>query len=384
MRSFQEYLYYFIKRRSEKRHRAYYRDYYGHYLAAARTCDLRKSEGTIRRECNQLERYWRVDPVHYYRYGFYRSDCPLTVAQMKEYIPDYFAYYLFYPRSFKDRNVLCEDKQLMYAINAGSGIRQPRTLFFTRDGRILSAALDPLGREECAQTIAECRAEKLFVKPTFGVGGKGIAVFNRESDGAERLVDRASGQVFDALCLETLAKEGDYTIQEGVRQHEAMNAVYPHAINTLRIITECVGGRARIVLALLRMGCNGMQLDNASSGGIYAKIDVQTGTLVGRAIADNRETFDVHPTTGFRFDGAPLPSWREIEAFAVTVAEKYAPIRYVGWDIALSEEGPLLIEGNNGPSIEIVQDLYGGVKSLFGIDSPDAYWYASNYSLKNL
>lgn len=384
MKSIQQYLYCFIKRRSEKSHRAYYRDYYKPYLEAARTCGCRKPEATIRRECRQLAEYWRVDPVHYYRYGFYRSDCPLTLAQMKEYIPDFFAYYLFYPRSFKDRNVLCEDKQLMYAVNAGLGVRQPRTLFFLRDGRILSERLDPLAPQEYARTIAACRAEKIFVKPTFGVGGKGIAVFNRTDDGSGRLVDGVSGRTFDAACLETFAAEGDYTVQEGVRQHAAMNAVYAHAINTLRVITECVDGRARVVLALLRMGCNGMQLDNASSGGIYAKVDVASGTLVGRAIADTRETFDAHPTTGFRFDGTPLPEWPAIETFAVSVAEKYAPIRYVGWDIALSEEGPLLIEGNNGPSIEIVQDLYGGVKSLFGIDSPDAYWYASNYSLKNL
>jgi len=382
MKSFQQYLYCFIKRRSERSHRAYYRAYYRPYLEAARTCGCRKPEAVIRRECRRLAEYWHVDPVHYYRYGFYRSDCPLTLAQMEEYIPDFFAYYLFYPRSFKDRNALCEDKQLMYAVNAGLGIRQPRTLFFLRDGRILSERLDPLRPQEYAQAIAECRAGKIFVKPTFGVGGKGIAVFNRTADG--RMAETASGRTFDAECLEAFAAEGDYTVQEGVRQHEAMNAVYPDAVNTLRVITDCVGGRARVLLALLRMGCGGRQIDNASSGGLYVKVDVAAGRLVGRAIADTRETFEAHPATGFRFDGAPVPAWRDIEAFAVGVAEKYAPIRYVGWDIALSEEGPLLIEGNNGPSIEIVQDLYGGVKSLFGIEQPDVYWYASNYSLKNL
>ena len=76
--------------------------------------------------------------------------------------------------------------------------------------------------------------------------------------------------------------------------------------------------------------------------------------------------------------------WDQVREFAISVAEKYAPIKYVGWDVALSEEGPLLIEGNNGPSIEITQDLYGGIKKYLDIDCPDDYWYSDKYSLKNL
>lgn len=114
-----------------------------------------------------------------------------------------------------------------------------------------------------------------------------------------------------------------------------------------------------------------------------AMIRSECRQLVGRT-ADTRETFDAHPTMGFRFDGALLPRWKEVEAFAVSVSEKYAPIKYVGWDVFFPKKGSFLIEGNNGSNIEIMQYLYGGVKSLFGIGSPDAYWYASNYSLKNL
>lgn len=382
MRTLQEYLYRFIKGRSEKAHRAYYRHYYRNYLERAEKCDCRKSEQTIRRECRALRKYWHLEPIHYFRYDFYRQDCPLTVEQMKEYIPDFFAYYLFFPRSFKDRNILCEDKQLMSAINTGLGIRQPRALFFIRDHKILSAEFDPLTAEQCTEVIDACRAEKIFVKPTFGVGGKGIVVFNRDSQNG-KLLDKNTGQEFDAAYLGSLT-DSEYTIQEGVRQHEAMNALYPHSLDTFRIFTECVDGRARILVALLRMGCGGMQLDNASCGGLYIKIDAETGTLTGKAWADNRDTFDAHPDTGFRFEGAALPMWDEVARFAIAVAEKYAPIKYIGWDIALSEEGPLIIEGNNGPGIEIVQDLYGGIKSRFGIGSPEEYWYAKNYSLKNL
>ena len=67
MHTFREYLYYILKKRSEKAHRAYYRDYYKNYTDAFARCDQKKAPGVIRREMKALEKYWRVDPVHYYR-----------------------------------------------------------------------------------------------------------------------------------------------------------------------------------------------------------------------------------------------------------------------------------------------------------------------------
>lgn len=380
MYTFREYLYYILKKRSEKAHRAYYRDYYKNYTDAFERCDQKKAPGVIRREMKALEKYWRVDPVHYYRYGFYRRDCALTLEQMKEYVPDFFAYYLVFPMSFKDRNMLCEDKQLMYAVNKGLGIRQPKTLFFIRGGRMLSEELNPLDLSACREILAASKADKIFVKPTFGVGGKGIQVFNRRENGFS---DPLSGERLDAEFLFGLAAE-EYVVQEGVRQHPGMNEFYPHAVNTFRVITRCENGRADIVLTLSRMGCGGRQVDNASSGGVYVKINALTGELGAEAIADTRETFTAHPDTHRIFAGSRIPMWDQVREFAISVAEKYAPIKYVGWDVALSEEGPLLIEGNNGPSIEITQDLYGGIKKYLDIDCPDDYWYSDKYSLKNL
>ncbi len=376
-----KYLYYFIKKSSEKSHRTYYHSYYKEYIARCEASSDRKPASVMRREMKALGKYWNCDPVQYYRYAFWHRECPLTLEQMKSYIPDFYAYYLMFPQSFRDRNVLCEDKRLMYSINAGLGIAQPVELFSTRDGVFYDSQLDPLTIDKAQRHIAECGARRLFVKPTFGVGGKGIEAFDLSENGA--YLNCKTREPLDEAVLAKLAAE-DHIVQIGLEQHPTMNAIYPDAVNTFRIVTECDDkGRARVLLSLLRMGSGGGHIDNASSGGIYIGVDPETGVLGATALRDDRSEHTHHPDTGFRFEGYAVPMWKELAAFACTVAAKYREIRYVGWDVAYTVNGPVIIEGNNGPSIEILQDHYGGLRDRFGIGDPRSLWFCENYSLKN-
>jgi hypothetical protein len=178
-------------------------------------------------------------------------------------------------------------------------------------------------------------------------------------------------------------KNEKYIVQGGLVQHEAINRIYPHSVNTFRIVTECIRGEARVLYALVRMGSGGQQIDNASSGGLYIKIDPVTGVLGEYAFAFNRLTFKTHPDTGFVFKGAVIEEWGEAKTFALGVARKFREIKYMGWDIAFSKDGPAVIELNNAPGIGIVQDCYGGIRDDLNINPKD-WWYKSNYTIKNL
>lgn len=148
-------------------------------------------------------------------------------------------------------------------------------------------------------------------------------------------------------------------------------------------MTECVGGQARVLYALVRMGSGGQQIDNASSGGLYIKIDPDTGVLADQAFAFNRLRFKNHPDTGFVFKGASMETWSEAKRFAIAVAQKFREIKYMGWDIAFTNDGPAVIELNNAPGIGIIQDCYGGIRDALHINPKD-WWYQSNYTIKNL
>lgn len=373
-------LYYLVKKASERAHRPYYRTYYKSYIDACNASPERKPDRVMRREMRALKRYWGCMPTQYYRYKFWHRACPLTLEEMKRYIPDFFAFYLLYPLSFRDRNILCEDKRLMHRLNRGLGIPQPREVFNTRDGGLFDEELNPITPAEAMARVGACRAERLFFKPTFGVGGRGIRVFQRTNDG---FVEAASGERLTAELLTTLAAD-DYLAQEGIVQHPLLDAIYPHAINTFRIVTECDGhAQAKVLLAVLRMGSGGGHVDNASSGGLYVRVDPATGVLGEKALRFDQTAVTEHPDTGFRFGGYRIPMWEELAAFACSLALKYRELRYVGWDIACSEQGPVLIEGNNGPGMSIVQDTYGGLRDTFGIDNPRRYWFRADFTLRN-
>lgn len=382
MRSFKEYLYYFIKVGSDKSHRAYYKEYYKYCFDEFEASDNKKDSKTIQRELKILQKYWNTYPVQYFRYNLYRADCKLSLEEMKDYIPDFFAFYLFYPQSFKDRNILCEDKKLMHITNRGMEINQPKTLFFSENNEFLSESLDKITIAECLELLAQSTAAKIFVKPVFGVGGKGISVFNKENG---RFIDKRNQIVLDEQFLKKISGDA-FIVQEGVKQHTIMNNIYPHSINTFRIVTEYDNNNVKIIFSILRMGIEGNEIDNASSKGINIAINTEEGTLGKSAIANSRLKYNRHPDTGFVFDNYKFPEhmWKELIAFATKAAYKYAPIRYIGWDIAYSENGPVLIEGNNGPGIAIIQDNFGGARKQFKIDDPKEYWYSKNYSLKNL
>ena len=49
-------------------------------------------------------------------------------------------------------------------------------------------------------------------------------------------------------------------------------------------------------------------------------------------------------------------------------------IPYIGWDIALTEAGPVALEANSGLGPDLTQMGVGGLRDTFGIDDPKKYW----------
>ena len=138
-----KYLSFVIKKSSERQHRAYYRDYYRAEYAEFERCADKKSPARIRREMRCLQRYWKTYPFQYIRYRLYRKDCPLSMEQMKAYIPDYFDYFPVFPQSFNARNVLFEDKRLFAWLCRADGVNHPGVLFSVGDGVLFNGEENP-------------------------------------------------------------------------------------------------------------------------------------------------------------------------------------------------------------------------------------------------
>jgi hypothetical protein len=212
---------------------------------------------------------------------------------------------------------------------------------------------------------------KLFVKPVSGQGGYGIYIFNRDHNGQYFTKNR---DVFNEEFLKKIGSMNNYIIQPGLEQDHEISKIYPHSINTCRIATENINGNVRVLCATLRMGRGGMQIDNGSQGGVILKIDVDTGSLGNYFTTEQSEYFDIHPDTNFDPKNNTLSKWKEVKKFVTNSARKLTQFTYLGWDIALTNNGPLAIETNLAFGLDHFQVPMGGLRLIFKIDDPLFYW----------
>lgn len=143
---------------------------------------------------------------------------------------------------------------------------------------------------------------------------------------------------------------------------------------TMRVVTaRPPGGEPALVMAALRMPVGDTAADNFATGGIAAPIDMATGR-VGRAVRNNGpvyDEYDVHPTTGARIAGTVVSRWTEVVALVLRAHRALPTLPVVGWDVAVGEDGPILVEGNKFPSARLSQ-----VASGIGLgDTPFVQWF---------
>ena len=379
MHTLKEQFYFVWKKIGERQNRKHYTNHYEAEIKKFNDSTDKKPASQMKRERKALQEYWGCYPFQYIRYDMYRKDCPLTLEEMKRYIPNYFAYYLFFPKFFTSYGILTEDKSLTNSFFNAYHILQPELLFKFAHNRFLDGENNVLSATAIDLLIKTTSAEKIFVKPTFGLGGRGILVFNR-TDGQ---FTNKEQELLSADFIQKNLKDEHYIAQKGLIQHEEINQIYPKAINTFRIMTKVENGKAEIIYSMMRMGQKGNQIDNASQHGLACAVDKNTGKYAEYGFTGLREQVSIHPDTGFVFGGYQFPHWEEVKSFIVNVAEKFYEVKYLGWDVAFTADGPAIIEINAGAGLEFLQDCYGGVAGGFQVGDPKKWWYSSKYFIKD-
>jgi hypothetical protein len=106
-----------------------------------------------------------------------------------------------------------------------------------------------------------------------------------------------------------------------------------------------VKDRIEVLHPFLKIGRGDSVVDNGGAGGILCAIDPQTG-VVTHTGDENGNVFEVHPETGEQIIGFTIPRWNEVSDLVKELAQITPSNRYTGWDIALSNDGWVLVEAN--------------------------------------
>ncbi len=205
--------------------------------------------------------------------------------------------------------------------------------------------VNPDNFEEVKKWIKE--QKRFLAKPIYGGCGHGIEKLEPE--------DLKDAKAIDEMLKRWAEDKEGYILEEIVIQNEEVSKVYPCSINTIRTVTLLKEGKPYVVQTYFRIGNEGRFVDNFNSGGMTVPIDVKTGVVLDKAIDKKKNLYDIHPYTGYKIKGFKFPYWEEVIQMAKELSVKIPDMGYVGWDIALTKDGPVIIEANEYPGHDIYQ-----------------------------
>ena len=247
----------------------------------------------------------------------------LSKEEIKSFAPEF------------DKNIFCakvndENDQAVYYSkwNTYSHFKK----FFKRDVIAIRSLAD-LSSEEFSAFAGKHR--RFVLKPESRSCGRGIRPIDTES------VEDARKQL-EAIWL---GGETGFILEEVVIQSKEMARLHPESVNTVRFPTFRLDDRVHIFPPYFRMGQGSSFVDNAGSGGVFGLVDLETGKVYA-ACDELGNSYEVHPDTKEQIIGFTVPRWEEAVALAKELITVLPTVRWVGWDLALTDEGWVLIEGN--------------------------------------
>ena len=201
------------------------------------------------------------------------------------------------------------------------------------------------GETATPEQFTDCIAgqEAIFAKINHGDCGRGVnKLYVRDYDSP-------------AAMLQYIQENQLVVLEHVLAQHPDMARLHPSSVNTMRILTDLVDGQVHIAYISVKMGRGDGVCDNSGQGGVLCRVDPDTGKIISPATDDYFNVYDKHPDTGIPFVGYQLPMVPQAIDLAKQAAREIPQVGHVGWDIAITPDGPAIIEGNDFPGTDLCQ-----------------------------
>jgi len=221
---------------------------------------------------------------------------------------------------------------------------------------------------EFGQLLQAC-PDQLFFKIVDGAHGERAFRATRGLAGTWFVEGRAlRTEELYGFAIARLGADTGWLIQPVVSVHDDLLPIMPGgALGTVRIVTYLTNDGAKPLRPIIRIPAGGNVTDNFScgmSGNLVAAVDVDTG-LLGLGKGSRQKVWpdlvDIayHPDTGAAILGRLVPYWKETLELVIMAQEKTPALRTLGWDVAITNCGPVVLEANTLYGVEILQCAYG-------------------------
>jgi len=147
-----------------------------------------------------------------------------------------------------------------------------------------------------------------------------------------------------------------FLIEERIRPHPDLAQFIGPTLCSVRVVTiVTLDGSPRIVGSVFKLQPKPVGVDHLMYGALGCWVDPDTGALGPGRTRTNYVDISVIPDTDRSFVGYRLPGWAQVKDVALQAAAAFPWARAIGWDIAMSDRGPVLLEGNQRWSPSLLQ-----------------------------
>lgn len=210
------------------------------------------------------------------------------------------------------------------------------------------------------------RYDEFVIKPAKGSGGGGIVVIVRRDD---KYWYSAGGKPYDLedlrrhICdiifgIYSFGLNDEAIIERRIVQHDAINEITQQGLADVRLILH----NSNPILAMMRLPTGASDgRANLHQGAIGVGIDIESGVTQHATLKG--ESIQVHPDSGVRLLQRKIPYWEEVISSGISIS-KVTPLKYLGVDVAIAVEGPMVLEINVRPGIEIQNVNATGMRKI--------------------
>lgn len=223
--------------------------------------------------------------------------------------------------------------------------------------------------QELGNFIRRFRQEGFAFKPAEGMRGHLVLILTGTAPDDPDTFLTLAGERYDAAALVAAARNtaaletqapganlSPFLIEERIRPHPSMAEFIGPTLCTIRVVTiVALDGSPRIVASVLKLQPKPLGVDHLMYGALGCWVDPETGALGPGRTRTNYAYASVIPGTDRSFVGYRLPCWDQVKEVALQAAAAFPWARSIGWDIGISDRGPVVIEGNQKWSPSLVQ-----------------------------
>ncbi len=242
---------------------------------------------------------------------------------------------------------IARDKYLTHLVLEEVGIPMPKlyAYFNSEAGDDYQSVRTQLKKFDVHQCVVKPAADSAH--------GGGVFVCNNiVYTNSDCVIEKTNGEKVSLKQLLEINKNTPLLFEERVIQTQQVNSINPSSVNTVRFMTALYPNKeVKIVATFMKFGRMGSDIDNAGDGGnVDCGIDFKKGvcynTVQFNSFNDVKR-ITKHPDSDVQIEGITIKNWVDFVVKVKSFQSKVPYLKMIGWDIALTDEGPMVIEINN-------------------------------------